>query len=196
MTIVGVADRDFRGSIVGLASDVFIPVMMEPQLIGVNWLGNRNNRWVHAFMRLPPGMHQARADVEAARVSAELAAEYPIDSLSQRAVLVPIWQWPYGAQSYMLPAIRVIGAMSALLLVVVCANVAGLMLARSIGRRGEMATRLALGASRGRILRQLIIESQVLAIPGGDGGSAAAEDRGAVHRRCRIQRLAAALFQR
>src|SRR5688572_22974857 len=87
------------------------------------------------------------------------------DYVSDWVLLVPIWEWPYGAQSFLLPAVGLMGAMAALLLVVVCANVAGLVLVRSVGRRGEIAARLALGASRIRIVRQLLIESLVLAVP-------------------------------
>lgn len=165
MTIVGIAAPDFRGGIVGLATDVFVPFTMSPELIGRDVLENRHNRWVHAFMRPPDGMPRARVEALATAVSRELSVEHPIDSLMHRAFLVPIWQWPYGAQSYMLPAVGLMGAMSALLLLVVSANAAGLVLVRSLARRGESAVRLALGASRGRILRQLLIESLVLALP-------------------------------
>jgi predicted permease len=121
-------------------------------------------------MRLPAGMTRDRADALATRLSAELANEYPNDTIGQRAMLVPIWEWPYGAQTYMLPATALIGATAALLLVVVCANVAGLVLVRSVGRRGEIVARLALGAGRGRILRQLTLESLVPAVPGALAG--------------------------
>ena len=72
---------------------------------------------------------------------------------------IPIWQSPFGAQTYMLPAVVVLSAMGALLLLIVCANVAGLVLARGISRRGEVALRLALGASRARILWLLLVEN-------------------------------------
>jgi predicted permease len=169
LTVVGVAHADFRGAIVGIASDVFVPVMMHPQLTGENWLEN-DDRNVQAFTRLRRGVTLDQASAEAAILSAELADARPIDDIEQRAVLVPIWRWPFGAQTYAWPAVMVMGAMAALLLIAVCANVTGLVLVRSIDRRREVAARFALGASRGRILRQLTAESLVLAVPGAIAG--------------------------
>jgi macrolide transport system ATP-binding/permease protein len=91
-------------------------------------------------------------------------------TFSQRMTVLPIWRSPWGAQTYMLPAVIAAGAMGALLLLIVCANVAGLVLVRGIARRGEIAVRLALGASRARILRLLLIENLVLAVPGAAAG--------------------------
>jgi predicted permease len=122
--------------------------------------------WVFAFGRPRPGVSLAQARTEAAALSAQLDAERPAEGFSRRATVAPIWESPQGAQTYMLPAVSLMGAMSGLLLLVVCANVAGLVLVRSLSRRGEIAARLALGASRTRILRLLLAENLVLAIPG------------------------------
>jgi macrolide transport system ATP-binding/permease protein len=163
MTVVGVAAPDFRGSIVGLSADLFTSILMQPRLLQYDDISHRGNHGILAFLRLPSGAAVAQAREHAARISTELAAEFPDHHTDAR--LVPIWEWPYGAQSYMLPAVGLMGAMAGLLLVVVCANVAGLVLVRGVGRRGEVAARLALGASRLRIVRQLMIESVVLAVP-------------------------------
>lgn len=164
LTVIGVSNPAFRGGIVGLATDLFVPITMQPVLTGNNELDERDEHWVHAFMRPGPGGRAATA-ARATQVANALAAEHRIDTLRDRAAVVPIWQWPYGAQSYMLPAVGLLGAMATLLLVVVSANVAGLVLVRSLARRGETAARLTLGATRGRIVRQLIVESLVLAVP-------------------------------
>ena len=166
MTVVGVAAPDFRGTVVGVAIDAFVPITMQPQLVGRNWLDQRHDRWVAAFLRPSDGTSRGQMDARALEISSQLAVEHPNDSLRHRAAIAPIWQWPYGAQSYMLPAVAVMGAMAALLLVVVCANIATLVLVRSIARRGETAARLTLGATRIRLVRQLVIESFVLAVPG------------------------------
>ena len=76
--------------------------------------------------------------------------------------MVPIWKSPFGAQTYWLPAIAVLGGMGLLILLVVCANVANLVLVRGVSRRGELGVRLALGASRSRLLRLLFVENMVL----------------------------------
>ena len=99
-------------------------------------------------------------------LASQLDAEQSHSELSRRApTVVPIWQSPFGAQTYWLPAIGVLGGMGVLILLVVCANVANLVLVRGVSRRGELAVRLALGASRGRLLRLLFVENLVLAHP-------------------------------
>jgi predicted permease len=112
-----------------------------------------------------PAFNRPQADARATQIGRALASEHPIDTLRERTAIVPIWQWPFGAQSYLLPAVGLMGVMAVLLLVVVSANVAGLVSARSLSRQGEMAARLALGASRSRIVRQLLLEGVVLAVP-------------------------------
>ena len=164
LTVIGIADSRFKGGVVGIATDLFVPITMQGVLTGRDALAVRGDRWVHAFMRQPADGPAAAAG-SAARAGRMVAATFPIETIPERAVVVPIWRWPYGAQSYMLPAVGLLGAMSLLLLVVVSANVAGLVLVRSLSRRGETAARLTLGATRGRVIRQLVIESLALALP-------------------------------
>jgi predicted permease len=167
LTIVGVAARDFHGTTVGIEMELFVPVMMQP-LLGNGWdaLANPNAELLFALGRPRAGvtLEQARA---AARVAGrQLALERTADRLQERATVLPIQDSPAGTQTYARPVVRLLGATSLLLLIVVCANVAGLVLVRGISRRGEIATRLAVGASRGRIARLLLIESLLLAAPG------------------------------
>jgi macrolide transport system ATP-binding/permease protein len=174
LTVVGVAAPSFHGTIVSFDGEVFIPVMMAPQ-IEPGGSGTRDPRTVlsdkHAsflivqgFLR--PGTTRAEAAAQMAILSTRLRGDAAIDAAAQELKVVPIWQSPFGAQTYMLPAVMVLSAMGALLLLIVCASVAGLVLARGVSRRGEIALRLALGASRSRILRLLLVESFVLAVPG------------------------------
>ena len=107
---------------------------------------------------------------------------------------MPIWKSPFGAQTYWLPAIAVLGGMGLLILLVVCANVANLVLVRGVSRRGELGVRLALGASRSRLLRLLFVENLVLALPGALAGVALASCPPAVPRdRRRSERAVARL---
>jgi predicted permease len=165
MTVVGVAPPDFRGAVVGLATDLFVPITMQRPLLGSSWLDARDDRSVLAFLRPPDGRSRAQTEAQTLAVSHQLMAEHPNDSLQHRAEIVSIWRWRFGAQGYMLPAVAIMGAMTALFLVVVCANIATLVLVRSAARRGETAARLTLGATRGRLVRQLVIESLALAAP-------------------------------
>jgi ABC-type antimicrobial peptide transport system permease subunit len=136
------------------------------QLGSWNWLDDRGNSWVQAFARPRPGVTLTTARAQIDVLAARLAAEYPLEGKPVRAFSMPFWESPYGAQTYVLPTTVLISVMSALLLVVVCVNLAGLVLVRGMTRRGELAARLALGASRARILRLLLLEHIVLALPG------------------------------
>jgi predicted permease len=177
LTIVGVIDPAYHGSIVSADTELFVPVMMQPQLSrdGGSTLSNREAPLVWGLGRLAAGASIDSASREASshwkRIS-EVAAERTV---TQDAIVLPMWRSPFGAQTYMLPAAIALGVMGGLLLIVVCANVSNVVLARGMGRRGEIAARMALGASRGRVLRLLTVESLLLAIPGAALGLAAAQ---------------------
>ena len=180
LTVVGVADAAFHGSIVSWDVELFVPVMMAPQL-GVAFqnqpgqmLHDRKTGLLAAYGRLRPGVTLATAAAKAAVLSKQLAADEPVDHLDQRLTVLPFQRFPWGAQTYMLPALTVCAVMGMLLLLIVCANVAGLVLVRGMARRGEIAARLALGASRTRIVRLLLIENVMLAAPGAAAGLALA----------------------
>jgi predicted permease len=170
LTVVGVAQPRFQGTIVSMVTDVFVPVTMQPLLQQQNVLSSRTVPLMWGLGRVRPGATIADAAAEADVIWSQIASAHGTTSNDRRATVVPLWQSPFGAQTYMLPAVLAMGAMGALLLLIVCANVANLVLVRGMARRGEIAARLALGASRGRILRLLIIESLVLSAPGGAAG--------------------------
>lgn len=171
LTVVGVADARFHGTIVSWDIEVFIPLMMATE-IGLRFgpggdpLASASVPWLMVLGRRQSGVSGTTAASQLSRLSTDVATEWPVEEVSERFRRIPIWQSPFGAQTYLLPAVAVLGAMGAVLLLIVCANVAGLVLARGISRRGEVALRLALGASRGRVLRLLFIESALLAVPG------------------------------
>jgi predicted permease len=164
-TVVGVTEPGFQGSIVSLRMDLFVPVMMQPQLRGIDLLSAREIPLVWGLGRLDSGVSLDATASEADLLSARLDAERPARSVPQRATVIPMWRSPFGAQTYMLPAVLLLGVMGMLLLLVVCANISNLVLVRAVSRRGEVAARMALGASRVRILRLLFAESLVLAVP-------------------------------
>jgi macrolide transport system ATP-binding/permease protein len=174
LSVVGVADVEFNGTIVSMGMDVFVPLMMQPQLQAPSRLDTRGVFGLTTMGHLKPGVTIRQASAEAAVFASQLEAEHPLPNLDRKMEVVPIWQSPFGAQTYWLPAIAVLGGMGILILLVVCANVANLVLVRGASRRGELGVRLALGASRARLLRLLLVENLVLALPGALAGVALA----------------------
>ena len=171
MTVVGVADPAFHGTIVSFDIELFAPVMMAPQIGGgflpqtTDLLSDRNIDFLMVLGRLRPEVTLGDANAQMEVFSEQLQREAGVGEVRRQVKVVPIWQSPYGAQTYMLPAVTVLGAMSALLLLIACANIAGLALVRAVSRRGEIGLRLAVGATRVRIVRLLLIENLVLAVP-------------------------------
>jgi putative ABC transport system permease protein len=175
LTVVGVANPSFHGTIVSYDVELFVPVMMAPQL-GLTFgstqtspsgiLADRTAGVFYVHGRLRPGVTMAAAAAQVDGLWAALSPNRPMTDPAQRLRLVPFWRSPNGAQTYMLPTLTVLGAMGLLVLMIACANIAGLVLVRGLSRRGEIAVRLALGATRARIVRLLVIENVVLAMPG------------------------------
>jgi predicted permease len=173
LTVVGVAAPRFHGSVVSLVMDVFIPLMEQPVIrvpAGDGLLQQRMSWWLMVLGRPKPGVSLDRAAAEMRTLSAQLAADNPAAEFSQRAFIIPLWKSPYGAQTYLLPVVVMLGVMGGLILLIVCANIANLVLARGLTRRGELAVRLALGASRIRVMRLLVVENLLLAVPGALAG--------------------------
>ncbi len=175
LTVVGVADPTFHGTTVSYDVEAFIPVTMAPQL-GITFGSAQttpsailSNRLVGVFYilgRLQPGTTLAQAAAETDAIWGTLSRDRPLTDATERLRVVGFWQFPGSAQEHMLPTLTVLSAMGLLVLTIACANIAGLVLVRGVSRRGEIAVRLALGATRARIIRLLIVENLVLAVPG------------------------------
>ena len=175
LTVVGVADRTFHGTIVSYDVEVFIPVMMAGQILkdlgssqvtSSNLLSDRRAAVVFPHGYLRPGTTLANAAAQTTALWAELSRDRPLTDAAQRLNVVPFRQSPTGGQTYAIPTVVALSAMGMLVLLIACANIAGLVLVRALSRRGEIAVRLALGATRTRIVRLLIVENLVLALPG------------------------------
>ena len=164
ITVVGVAPPAFRGTIAGLVHDVWMPITMAAAMGSGPTLSYRGCRDITATIaRLKPGVTIAQAGAEAAAVARRLAAAYPETNRGIEAAMVPVWAGHWGAQGLLLKPLSIVMALSLLLLLIVCANVANLLLARAVTRQREFSIRLALGAHATRIARQLLTETLVLA---------------------------------
>ncbi|MBL9175104.1 MAG: ABC transporter permease [Verrucomicrobiales bacterium] len=175
VTIVGVAPPEFQGTMGSLRFDVWVPITVQIEPEELRRRETRTGwRWIHTVARLAPGSGFGRTATATAALGNRLAREHPAESRDLTFDLLHVWESPWGGQALFLPLLRALAAVALLLLVLVTANVANLLLARAQGRRTEMALRLALGAAPGRVLRQLLVESLVLAAAGGIPGVLAA----------------------
>ena len=162
LAIIGVAPRGFAGSNVGFAFELWAPITLQPTLLGepaakLTW---RNSRWLTAFARLRSGvtLHQANAELQV--IGERLAGVYPEDRHIEPKVS-PLLD--VEASGVLKPVLSVLLGATTLILLVVAFNLAGLLLVRAAARRTELGIRLALGASRTRIIQQFVIEALLLA---------------------------------
>jgi predicted permease len=174
-TIIGVTPVAFAGTINGLKFDLWVPLMMHAELTGSwNWLEDRNSRPLALMARLAPGADFEQADAEVAAIAKHLEAAYPATNRNMGARALSLEDSPDGVQRVLGKLLRVLLAIGAAVLLIVCANVSNLLLARATARQKEFGIRLSLGATRMRLLRQLFTEALVLALAGGAVGLLAA----------------------
>ena len=168
LTIVGVAPQGFHGTLAGVVFDVWMPVTMATAMgTGNGTLHYRGTRdETSTIVRLKPGVTVEQARAEVAALGRRLAATYPATNRGVDLTVTPLWQGHLGAQGMLLQPLRILMALSLLLLLIVCANVANLLLARAVSRQREFGIRLAMGAGRSRLATQLLIETLVLAAGG------------------------------
>jgi len=169
LTIVGVAPRRFRGTMPGLVFDLWIPATMTRELamLSDDVFTDRGARSFYGLGRLAPGYSLTAARTEAAALANGLAKTYPTTNEKVSAAVVPLWELPSAGPELLQGPIRILSASSVLLLLIVCANVANLLLARALARRRELGIRLAMGAAGIRLARQLLTESLLLAAAAG-----------------------------
>ncbi len=180
MTIVGVTERRFEGTTLGARPEVFAPLSMREVLIpGVKALESRRTYWVYLFARLRPrgSIDQAQAainipyhaivnDVEAP-LQQELSAQTMARFRAKEILLTPGEQGQSRVRGDVRAPVALLFATTAIVLLIACANIANLLLARAAGRATEMAVRLSIGASRAQLIGQLLLESSLLALLGG-----------------------------
>lgn len=167
-TVVGVAPPRFRGIGLVLDPEFWVPLGTLSRLTATApSLESRHTQWLHPVGRLKPGITVAQADAEMLLLGQRFAALHPETDKGDGFHLEKAGSLPPQERETILPFLAGLLIVVLLVLCIACANVANLLLAQGAKRQREMAVRLALGASRGRLLRQMLLESTVLAIAGG-----------------------------
>jgi len=167
-TIVGVAPKGFRGCKSGLHTDIFLPLAADGQIWGNDRIDKRGVSWLNVLGVLRPGVDTHQADTELNVLMQRISAQYPAEHRGANQISTdPLWRSPFGANVYMAGTLPILLALAAVLLLLACANVANLLLVRSVARRREFAIRLSMGAGRWTLVRQLMGENLLLALAGG-----------------------------
>ena len=162
-TIVGVAPADFQGCQTGLRTDLWLPLVYAGE-----GLRERDNHWLQVLGRLKPEVPRGQAEKELNLQMQRIVEQFPDSHRGPNQItLDPLWRSPSGANVYLYKGLPKLLALAVVLLLLACANVANLLLVGSVVRQREVAIRLSMGASRWRLVRQLLIESLLLALLGG-----------------------------
>lgn len=169
-TVIGVTPQRFQGSTMALQIDAWVPMSMHAAIVpGGDRLKNRGVHWFKGIARLGAShsLERAQSEVDAATMAiVEAAPEYK----TVRARLISLSQSDNGGIAILRPVLLSLMSVVVLILLIACANIANLLLARATSRRREIAIRLSMGATRRRLVRQLLTEGLVLSLCGGAGG--------------------------
>lgn len=177
-SVIGVAPEQFHGINELYGADLWIPMAMYPQIYPAPaWVNQRRAAVFAVIGRLKPGVDIPQAEGEMQSLAAELAREYPRENNARGIKLAPVMEAAINSKDRAIYSSTgsLLLAISGIVLLIACGNVANLLLARSAGRAREFAVRMAVGASRWQLIRQLLVESVLLSFIGGAIGLAGAQ---------------------
>ena len=171
-TIVGVAPEGFYGTFVGYSWQFWVPMSMQETFdyAGSYKLEDRGARWIEGFVMAKPGVNRAQLQQELSAIAARMETEYPDTNRGRGVQLFPLWETPFNGAGLLGPTLGVALCVVVFVLLIACANVGNLLLVRAFSRRHEMTVRLALGAGRGRLFRQVLTEGLILSALAAGGG--------------------------
>ncbi len=173
-SVIGVAPESFTGIDQFLRPALFVPLAMSPRTAQDNNLTRRDVRWLIVKGRLKPGVSVAQAQADLAAIASQLQKMYPQSNRNQRVTVQSELQLRAEQSPPNTALVGMLVLLSLCVLLVACANVAGLLLSRARARSRDIAVRLAIGAGRGSLIRQLLLENLLLALLGGVAGVAIA----------------------
>lgn len=170
-TVIGVAPREFTGVLSAIRAEVWVPMSMlgeaMPSSVGQRFFEERAWGWLRVFGRLKPSVSLEQAQAETLVIARQLALAYPNTNSGRTVALVRGIGIDPDDRAGLNHLLSLLFAAVGLLLVIACANIAGLLVVRATGRQREIATRLALGANRSRLIRQLVTEGLLISVLSG-----------------------------
>src|SRR6185436_11402670 len=170
-TVIGVAPNGFNGTEVAYAPELFVPMMMAHEIEpGSDWLESRSSDNIFVVGRLKASVSSAQAESKLKAITLQLGKDYPKENEGRGIALLTPGLFIPDIRNSVISFSSVLMGVVGLVLLLACVNLANLLLARATERRRELAIRLAVGASRARIVRQLVTESVLLSLAGGAGG--------------------------
>jgi predicted permease len=174
-TIIGVAPEKFHGTFIGYSFNFWVPTSMQETFDNTGYkMEDRGARWIEGYAFLKPGVTRQQGQAELSAIAKRLESDFPETDRGHEIALLPLWKTPFNAAGGISTTLGITAAVVFFVLLIACANVSNLLLARSLLRRHEMTMRLALGAGRRRLVKQLFTEGLLLSLIAALGGIAVA----------------------
>jgi len=174
-TIIGVAPEKFHGTFIGYSFNFWVPTSMQETFDNTGYkMEDRGARWIEGYAFLKPGITRQQGQAELSAIAKRLENDFPETNRGHGIEIFPLWKTPFNAAGGISTTLGITAAVVFFVLLIACANVSNLLLARSLLRRHEMTMRLALGAGRRRLIKQLFTEGLLLSLIAALGGIAVA----------------------